>query len=353
MPCKLRPMRFFENKWPAILIWPLSLLYGLIMLLRNLCYDWGILKIHRLSCPVISVGNITVGGTGKTPTVAFLAKHLQSKGKRVCIISRGYGRSSHGTVVVSDKEKMLASVDEAGDEPFLLARRLKGVPVVVDEDRVRGGKLATSLFHPDVILLDDGFQHRRLHRDLDIVTFKSTNLLGNGFVLPAGPLREFIFHLKRARLFWINSVTGRAKIDHALSSFSQTCVRARYVAQRLSDISGAAISLRISGLRVIGFCALANPASFRKSIEQTGATLVGFFSFPDHYFYTLRDVEKLESAFKKCNAHRIITTEKDWVKLPPHYAYGSFWQYLTVEILPDDIALVDDHLEKVLSENAH
>ncbi len=339
-------MRFFENKWPAVLLLPFSLLYGICMALRNFCYDTGILKGRRLRCPVISVGNITVGGTGKTPTVAFLAKYLLAKGKKVCIISRGYGRASHGTVIVSDDKRVLASVQEAGDEPFLLAKRLTGVPVITDQNRVRGGRMAESLFSPDVILLDDGFQHRRLHRDLDIVTFKSYKPFGNGFVLPAGPLREFACHLRRADCFWTNgTISDCIDLTTLTGRQPKSSICAHYALQNISDARNSRLPADLTGTRVIAFCGLANPSGFRNSLEQAGAMIEQFRTFPDHHFYSMRDIETIKKLYKQSKADCILTTEKDWVKLPKEISFEPHWKYLAIEILPDNL----EQLEKTLS----
>ncbi len=204
-------MAFFDTKWPAALLWPLSRLYGSAIGRRNRRYDTGQAAASRLPSPVISVGNLVVGGTGKTPTVVFLARWLQERGKKVCVISRGYRRKSKGLVLVADGERICSTAELSGDEPILLAQELPGAVVVVDADRVEAGRYAIQRFKPDLILLDDGFQHRRLHRDLDIVTFKGVQDLGNGWLLPAGPLREPAASLDRADLFWFNGPAGLAE----------------------------------------------------------------------------------------------------------------------------------------------
>ncbi len=349
MHCSGRQMRFLENRWPAALLLPFSLLYGLVMSVRNYCYDWGILKIQRLLCPVISVGNVTVGGTGKTPTVAFLARYFLSKGKKVCILSRGYGRVSGGTVIVSDGERILASVQEAGDEPFLLAKSLAGVSVIVDEDRVRGGRIAEIRFKPDVILLDDGFQHRRLHRDLDIVTFKSSRPLGNGFVLPAGPLRERLRHLKRADCLWINGDAMGGVDFRKLTGQGKKVINARYVPSGIVDALGRRFPADLAGGRVFAFCGLANPFGFKNSLIQAGATIERFLRFSDHHFYSAHDIETIKKAFGESRADCIMTTEKDWVKLPKEMNYEAHWKYLIIDIRPDDPAQLESMLSGLMA----
>ena len=197
-------MRFFEKKWPAVLLWPLSVLFSALTCLRNRAYDLALLPQHRLDTPVYSIGNITVGGTGKTPTVLFIAHWLQRRGLRVCVLSRGYGRKGKEPVNLNAGALNHYSPDRAGDEPLLLAQRLPDTPILVDADRLRSGRLAQQRFHPDVILLDDGLQHRRLGRAADIVTLRRQAPFGNGFLLPAGPLRESPHRLRRCSLVWLN-----------------------------------------------------------------------------------------------------------------------------------------------------
>ena len=180
------------------LLFPLALFYWGAVLWRNLFYTIGFFVTRRLPVPVISVGNLTVGGTGKTPAVIYLAQKLQENGFKPAVLSRGYGRNTTGTVVVSDGSKSLGGYEEGGDEPYLMANRLSGIPVVVDELRYRGGCFIVENFHPDVILLDDAFQHRALARDLDIVLLNSQDSPEAYKMLPYGKLREPPFHLRRA-----------------------------------------------------------------------------------------------------------------------------------------------------------
>jgi len=199
----------------------LSLPYGGAVRARNRLFDSGFLEQQRIGCPVISVGNLTVGGTGKTPMVILLAGMLKDRGLRPAVLSRGYGGKNRADVlVVSDGMRVLAGPDEAGDEPVLIARRLGDVPVLAGPKRVITGRHALEHFSVDAILLDDGFQHRYLHRDLDIVLLDSRQPLGNGFLLPRGPLREPPSALARAGVIaFTRSKGGDAEpIDERLSS---------------------------------------------------------------------------------------------------------------------------------------
>lgn len=323
-------MLSFDHKWPGILLWPLSLLYALVTLVRNLGYDWGIFRIHKVNPKVISIGNITVGGTGKTPTTLFLAQWLKDRGESVVILSRGYGRSSSGPVIVSDGHTIMATVSESGDEPQLLARRLQGVPVVVDEDRVRGARLAESHFCPSVILLDDGFQHRRLHRDLDILLFKKPPIFGNGFLLPAGPLRESKRSVNRAQVYWNNFSASQ---EHwPLSDSGKPFIKASIRARSVYTFEEQSVDL--SGQKVFACCGIAQPKSFEQTVAALNADIVGFKAFSDHHNYTEEDIKEIESIRKDSGANYVVTTEKDFVKLAQFPRLNNNWCYVVIDIDP-------------------
>jgi tetraacyldisaccharide 4'-kinase len=333
-------MRFFETKWPAILLWPFAQLYRFIVGLRNFSYSFGILRTHRLDIPVISIGNITVGGTGKTPTVIFLAQWLQERGKKVCVLSRGYGRQGAGTVIVSEGNSVQAHWSQAGDEPVLMANRLPGAAVVVDADRVRGGLVAQSLFKPDVILLDDGMQHRRLFRDIDMVTFRRQAPLGNGFLLPAGPLRESTRRLQQCHLFWING-DGETEVTFASA---MPRIRAHYKLLDVVDRQGRVQPLPAPGSAVIGFCGIAHPFSFQASLQSLGLRVDKLIAYPDHYVYQSKDIDFLNTFTDRL----LLTTEKDWIKLTGFDQVHDRWRCLRVHLVPEDEKAADGTLQRVL-----
>ena len=322
-------MRYFQHKWPAILLWPLSLLYAAVISIRNLLYDYGIKKSFKVPCKVISVGNITVGGTGKTPTVITLARELAPK--KVCIISRGYGRTSRGPVIVSNYQSVLADVEQSGDEPRMMALALPGVPVIVDRDRVNGARLAIEKFHPDIIILDDGFQHRRLHRDVDIVTLGGERPFGNGMVLPAGPLREPLRNLKRGHVYWLN---GATEVPAQLKSMDKPVILADYVTEGLYNIRGEFISKDLDQTPVAAFTGLANPGNFVQTLHGMGADLKVFISYKDHYRYTQQDIIRLKALFTKHDIQWLITTDKDRVKLPVNDLDPGKWGTIKITIAP-------------------
>jgi tetraacyldisaccharide 4'-kinase len=293
----------------------LSLLYGLLVRARLFLFKSGLLRSRALTCPVISVGNITVGGSGKTPIVAALCEVLTAKGKSVVILSRGYKRQSSGTEVVSDKNSVLLDVKKAGDEPFLLAHKCKGVPVIVGKNRFKAGLLAIKKFSPDVIILDDAFQHIKLRRDLDILLFDSTRAVGSGFMLPRGPLREPASSIKRADIIMIK---GKAKgVLQNKYHFKQQVFTFDYSPTKLISLSDKKTEA-IKGLRgkkVFAFSALANPESFYLTAQSCGATIIDKLSFPDHHWFSPADIENIKKHAKGTDF--IVTTEKDLVRLDP------------------------------------
>ncbi len=324
-------MLFFERKFPAVLLLPLSWLYLAVISLRNLLYDWHILQIHSVDCPVICVGNIRAGGTGKTPTVMYLATLLRQHGKRVAVQSRGYGRKTKGFRLASDGNELHGSAEQVGDEPLLIARRCPGVVVAVDNDRVRGAKKLVNDFNPDVIVLDDGYQHRRLYRDINILTMRASSPWGNGFVLPAGPLRESKRQgLKRADLMWAN---GTGTIDLKTSPL---VIRADYQPVSLSRADGEYPVHFIAGKSMVAFCGIAEPESFYQTLQKLDARLVECFSFLDHHFYSVEDLERIKKFVDKNHIEIVITTQKDWVKLPDAVKALEHWYALKVELVTDE-----------------
>ncbi len=298
-----------------VLLLPVSLCYSLALRLRGTLYAYGLLPAYRLPCPVISIGNITVGGTGKTPATALVAQELQRRGHRVAIISRGYGGSLKGRVgVVSDGAAILLTAAQAGDEPYLLARSLPGTVVVIGADRYRAGRMACERFKPDLLLLDDGFQHIRLKRDLNILLLDSRRPFGNGWTLPFGLLREPLSAVRRADLvIFTRCQPGRQPAfdvtvpyccsEHCLTGFN-----------RLTD--GGALSCdTLQRGRVAAFAAIAEPEAFFESLRQMGLNLAATLALPDHTPYHHAALARLDAFATAASADWLLTTEKDGVKL--------------------------------------
>ena len=334
---------------------PLGVVYGAAMRARLALYRVGAFRSHRIDAPVISVGNITTGGTGKTPLVEWLARAVAGDGFRVCILTRGYGRASAMRVVVSDGTRLLADAREGGDEPRLLAEQLLGVAAVVsDADRVAAARWARENLTSDVFILDDGFQHLRIARDLDIVTIDGAKPWGGGQMLPRGRLREPLKNLERAGLI----VITRSELAADLAAL-------RAEAERLSDGRAAIFTTRTrtSGLRPLdttlhvtaspgshhpaavlpslqpaaAFCALGNPQAFFRHLRRDGHDLNHTRAFADHHRYTQRDVDALTNEAVERGARALLTTAKDAVKLRAlRFALPCYVVEIALEIAEED-----------------
>ncbi len=320
----------------------LSLFYRSCVNLKNLMYDRGILEQTKLPCKVISIGNITVGGTGKTPTVIMLVKSLKEKGYRPAVLSRGYGGKAKCAVnVVSDGEKILMGENEAGDEPILIARAARGIPVLTGPERTRTAAFAIENLKANVLILDDAFQHRRIFRDIDIVILNRELPFGNGFLLPRGPLREPTRALTRAHfVIWRDSArNGRYPKyqEHGIGSFRpvlSVCLRPKDIIR--ADTEKAYPLEFMKGKKVCAFAGIASPEAFRRTVESLGWTVTSFIDFPDHYPYTEADISYIQKRCADSSADVIITTEKDGVRLThfPAFLKDVFLLRVEMEMLP-------------------
>ncbi len=297
------------------LLSPLSVLFGAGVAVRGLMYKSGLLKTKTLPCKVISIGNITVGGTGKTPMTIFTAERLKYLGFSVAVLSRGYKRSTTGVQIVSDKKDVLLGAKEAGDEPNLMANRLSGTPVVVGAKRYEAGLEIIERFAPDVILLDDAFQHIRLKRDINILLIDSALGFGSGRLLPAGILREPVSAAHRADIIMIKGGKLRPEDRKQIAHLKKTEFNFSYNVEDFTKIdSGSLLEADINqNVRVLALAALANPGSFVSTIEGTGLTVGKEWFYRDHHNYSQTDLNDIIEAASGLDA--IITTEKDAVKL--------------------------------------
>ena len=305
----------------SIVLPPLSLLYGAVTRTRLSLYRRGTFVTTKLERPVISVGNITTGGTGKTPLVEWVARTLAATGKKVCILTRGYGRKNpHLQVIVSDGYGVLASPLEAGDEPFLLATNLSGRAAVISSaDRIAAGREAINDFGSDCFVLDDGFQHLRLARDLNIVTIDATNPWGGGSLLPYGRLRETREGLRRADCIVItrcDQVRSLAALRDEILTFAgdRPIFQSHMRTSRVSSLKNGPGTLS-SPARLAAFCAIGNPSGFFEHLRRSGYELVLERSYPDHHVFSQDEIDSLTEAAKKAGANSLITTAKDAVKL--------------------------------------
>ncbi|MGH9553974.1 MAG: tetraacyldisaccharide 4'-kinase, partial [Terriglobales bacterium] len=268
--------------------------------------------------PVISIGNLTVGGTGKTPVTIDLARRLSEKNLKVAVLSRGYERkSAEPQVVVSDGSRLLATCEDAGDEPFLIARSVPSAVVISGSDRVATGARAVTEFGAQVILLDDGFQHIRLKRSFDIVLIDYNDDLECDALLPAGRLREPLSALGRATSIVITKVPVGCDSDRIMQISS--IIRKH---NKRADISYCqfkpSCSENLKGERVLALCGIARPEQFLDSINQLGGTVVKSCVYPDHHWYTEQEIETLDSLVRKNKATCVVTTEKDYVRIAKH-----------------------------------
>jgi tetraacyldisaccharide 4'-kinase len=296
----------------------LSLPYGWAVRARSLLYSLELLKTKTIPCPVISVGNLTVGGTGKTPLVMTLAKVLMGRGIPVAILSRGYKRTRTPEPVVSDGKSLFLSPEESGDEPFLMAQVCKGVPVLVGKDRFANGRIALQQFGTKGLLLDDGYQHLPLHRDLDILLIDSHIGFGDKNLLPRGILREPLSHLRRAHLFLLTKVddleTARPLEKQIRKIHPQAQVfHSDYQPVSLVGPHGEEELDLPKGKKVLALSGIANPDSFSSLLRKCGMEIVSEVIFPDHHLYHPKDLSSIKEKSK--GVDWIVTTEKDMLKL--------------------------------------
>ena len=365
-------MQLVHNKEPqglltrgiVIILYLLSHVYSVLVNLKLDCYKFGIIQSKKLDCFVISLGNITVGGTGKTPTAQHLAKYIRDLGYRVVILNRGYRAKWQGEVgLVSDGKHIYMEADQAGDEAYMLAKHLP-----IGPDRSKTGQYAVEHFGAEVAILDDGFQHWKLKRDVDVVLIDSVNLFGNGYVLPRGTLREPITHLERADVCLMTKVDQglpgfnkyiRDQIAkygsnpivvesiHHPQSFIELCDWKRNIADEGMPIS------TIKGKKVVALSAIGNPTSFEQTVCSTGAEIIESFRFPDHHEYTQEEmVDAMEQAVRQ-GAEAIVTTEKDAVKLPMEFlAAVPEERAIPVYILTVEVVLQDgkNEFEQLLKD---
>jgi tetraacyldisaccharide 4'-kinase len=308
---------------------PLSAGFRLGVQLRHAAYRRGWFKTRRLSRPVISVGNLTAGGTGKTPLVALVAKTLLRHGWRPSILTRGYARRSQADLlVVPPAPARHVEAWEVGDEPALLAGALPEVPLIICADRFRGGSEAEKRFAVDVHILDDGFQHLALARDLDLVVLDATQPLSDRRLLPSGRQREPLSALQRAQMVVITRVaSGDPKPLEEMISRIQPAAKSFRSSTELLALVDVASSKALAGeeirhQRVVAFCGIGNPRAFFADVQRWGFNLVAEDAFSDHHVYTEQELHRLVASARKNGAAALLTTEKDAVKIPRDWRPG-------------------------------
>jgi tetraacyldisaccharide 4'-kinase len=317
-------MHYLQNN--CIINWlfyPFSMMYRGITDLRNWLFDSGIFKQTKLSAAVISVGNITAGGSGKTPFIMLLINLLSPSFSNIVVVSRGYGRRSKGLKIVSDGNKVLMGVVESGDEPFMIAKRFPTIPVIVSENRVLGIKKAQEKFKTSLVLLDDAFQHRWVARDCDIVLINKNIDLRKERTLPLGNLREHPNHLRRANILVRTGAEENDHEKHKQDEIAEVAPENIFNCEFQiggvvdSDLKSIGSEDLLAGKSCVAFAAIANPGQFVETLKQAKIHIDEFVSFPDHHFYSESDQTRLREKVKLHNSDFLITTEKDIVKIDP------------------------------------
>lgn len=290
---------------------------GPIATLRRSLYRWGIFRAETLPRPVISVGNLSVGGSGKTPHVQFLAAWMARLGLKAAVLSRGYGRESRGVVWVSRGDGPLVPPEIGGDEPFLLAASLPGIPVLVGESRAAAGRECLRSGDADVFVLDDGFQHLSLRRDADVLLVDSGPVPGDLRTLPFGRLRETVGAARYADALVVTRCASLAQGEKAAATVPIPAERprafSRLVPRSLVDRRGIESSLPRPGTEVAAFCGLARNDRFAETLREAGFVPRMFLGYRDHHRYRPADIERIAEA---SGGLPVLTTEKDLVRLP-------------------------------------
>ncbi len=308
----------------SAILYILEYIYFCLVKLRNLLYDKNIIKTKKADVAVFGIGNITTGGTGKTPVVEKAALDLKTAGKKIIIISRGYGGQARTPAIVSSENQIFLNCQQAGDEPYMLAEKLPGIPVIIGKNRFKAYQLAARNFQFEAILLDDAFQHRSIFKNREIVVINCLQPFGYNHLLPGGFLREPLSSLGRGDIFILNhyrhvSESRVEKIKETIYSYNKKAdiVLSSYRPAVLIDI----ISKKrfepdfLRGKKVVILAAIGSPASFIKDVKKTGVRVVDSFIFKDHHRYSTEDIKTIVDKVKLREIDYMVTTEKDAVKL--------------------------------------
>lgn len=330
------------HEWPVrLLLWVLkrlSNIYRFIVQSRLYLYEKGVIRRFQLGCQVISIGNVTVGGTGKTPMVEKLARELSAEGRKVAILSRGYRKKEKNFLkrmvagftgadsrtpprIVSDGENLLLDSEMSGDEPYMLATNLPNVVILVDKNRVKSGRYAVKHFGCDTLLLDDGLQYQKLGHRLDLVLVDRTNPFGNGYVLPRGLLREPASNIARAKFICITKVHGgdTTELRRKIQTYNPTAgiMECNHVPVSLMGAFSRELHplSKLQGLKIVALSGIASPLSFESSLEKLGATIVERMRYADHHRFSQQEIIAIANHSKSLGVDAIITTEKDAVRM--------------------------------------
>ncbi|MBD3273757.1 MAG: tetraacyldisaccharide 4'-kinase [Candidatus Marinimicrobia bacterium] len=320
------------------LLLPFAWLYRAITSVRNICYDNNWFRVRHVSVPVISVGNLSVGGTGKTPLVKYIANRCIQSGYTVAIISRGYKRKSRGQVIVSEGSGPVVPVTDAGDEPYMLSYLIPESIVIVDADRVAAAQTAIKDYHAEILIMDDGFQHRRLGRDYNIVVVPVQDVLNHESVMPAGRLRESWNGLRRAShiiLTGASDANNRRALQFVASRTDARIISAEKQTQPVLKNPLKDLTIDIESLDkapdIFALAGIGNPEQFRLALEKMAVNTVHFEKFPDHYYYSNADQRKILADFSASGAEYLVITAKDFVKWEQDFLKSYPIFYLPLE----------------------
>jgi tetraacyldisaccharide 4'-kinase len=319
------------------LLKPVSIIYGLIISIRNFIFDTGIFKIHKLDCMVISIGNITVGGTGKTPAVISLGQYFIENGKKVAILLRGYKGKENESRFINDPSNN-AGFKDLSDEALMIANEIPKACIITGKDRIKSGLIAIDKFSPNVIILDDAFQHRRIHRDYDILIMDYAKPLGNGKLLPAGTLRESASNIKRGNAIIFSRVLDDFSIESLPSIIKRELTTSKkYSAANhiLKDIiklpDCQSINVEdLSNKKFLAFSGIAKPDSFSEILKRTRIHFDEHIIFDDHHQYVDSSYDRIIKRAKELKIDALITTEKDIVKIQIEHFKGFSLYYLKI-----------------------
>lgn len=316
-----------NDSFLSFFLYILSLIYGTILQFRAVLYKKKILRSKRLPCKVISIGNITAGGTGKTPVTVLLAEMLDTQGIKPVIISRGYkGKAEKKGGIVSNGREILMSSAKSGDEPFMMVQRLKNIPVIVGRNRIKSGNLALRHFNPDLILLDDGFQHLKLKTDINIVLIDSSSPFGNNHIIPRGMLREPLSALSRGDIFIFTRFNGQNLLSHRIiKKFAKnkpvfTSCHIPYI-YKIINKTNSNLQADIKGAGAVAFSGIAKNEDFLETVKGFGCSIIKSFGFPDHHPYSDQDINSITNTTKKVHADILVTTEKDYARMDPNISW--------------------------------
>lgn len=341
-----------ESEGQRLLNWVLSWFswqYFIAVKLREYGFEQGWIEVRRLPCTVVSVGNITVGGTGKTPMVIYLAQMIHNLGYQTVVISRGYGGTAQRSGgIVSDGNRLLLEADQAGDEPRMIAERIPHVPVLIGADRYSAGIQAINRFNPEVIILDDGFQHRQLYRDIDLVLLDFQHPVGNQRILPRGPLREPISALKRAHAFVFTRSNSTPPAHHALPHLTQnrpwfkSChqpvirqiiQKNQTIGESMADLCADPVSYNPQSNSAVIFSGIADNRRVLQSAAALNYRIVGIHEFPDHHVWQPDDFRKIKASIIESRANLLITTAKDFARINKQIDWPVDLVVLDVDIM--------------------